>query len=1319
MNLFESGGKYSFFVKESSDGHKPFSIVEHDNETYYYPKFLFSNSDVELIIKKIDKVNNKIFFETEITQYVDDELISTKLVSINNNNPINGELTLNYKSHKILVKCPKWMSSENFSFPEDILLKVVGSRLKKILILYFAGDLDHFKFNKDSSYDLKFLKNIEISRYGYDGVLKKTNLLRVEDTRDKIIYDAKQNFASTNLIEGNLYSFRYLGLDRNYKPLFVQDNKSIFLKPEKILKKIHLDFINEEHLVNNKLRVDLFLQIKNTDNFWILSMSRYLTEVIQSYIQRVRYSEARLAVNIYNLVSGYIISKDFFSRIPKTIARSTKPYFEEDILKVKSAEDFLNFQEKFEFEKLFKKEISFTLKHQISILRTLFKLKIIDRENIGLLNQIYINLKNDRDNEDIVKVVDENIDDYFQDYIFPIKDEFSKKYFLKFNDRNEWLENNQVETIFSIAKFLKENSSTSINYFHYLNYILLESLIKFKNENQGLISFKTFIKDLQNFNSNFELKKHPTINKNVITIYNRPIEISTLNSYLIYDDKFILISSPHCYLINYMIEEFGFVNLKISSSIKDCIYNTILDLSSNQKIFDNSCPFFINKAIIKTLNNKGARHFATYGIDINSEDDILIYDSVLFDDKKYGLAKSTSSFRLGQVVNLKESVNSRLNELQKLKPDYDSKYNFINQNEKFEIIIWEKIYKKHKGSCSTCNEYEIDFKGNHSWCNNCNSIYIDCVKAYIPKLDKFVYFNEDCFENENLNFYDELKTGDRFLFLFLSEFTFRVKHESLTSKYNQPKIIDINFQKVKSINFYGNFHESSNEYSIYKYRKNILYSFFTIINDIISSNLNINDRHNLINLNILIGGLLRSPKSYLLRFLNNYDELIKSIDNNIDISEKVKMVREKIDDRFVQTSEIFPQIKQLFKSVEIVGQIENEEYSKQFQLLNSTKGFNNKLIKSVLINNLISSEDKNSKVLKHVRKNIVDLMQRERNEISFNIGNISTTKISQEVELLQDIKNRISTEGQNLEFKETLFVPVLNNSERKRIIHLEKEIERKPNKEEENRKIISEIKKEVKKQIGNKAMKEELAYSTIKNICAFLNSNDGILILGVRDDNTLVGIEEDIKLCGGDFDNFLQEFENYWKNFVQDSSYFRPYVEIKKVTYESLDFCFMKVKYPQDIKDPCFIKKGNKDDIEKCYLKESSTTNIISGRTLRNWKRKTTPQTNQPTYVYLMVDKYGIHKIGMAKNVEKRQGTLMSQDKGIEIVNSFIFPNRAIAGRLEKYLHLKYDKHRTETGGEWFNIDDNQIKEIETLLKSQMEIHPTEKKGINNLTLDL
>ena len=89
-----------------------------------------------------------------------------------------------------------------------------------------------------------------------------------------------------------------------------------------------------------------------------------------------------------------------------------------------------------------------------------------------------------------------------------------------------------------------------------------------------------------------------------------------------------------------MIEEFGSVNLKISSIIKDCIYNTLFDLSSNLKLFINPGLYFINKAIIKTINNRGALHFASYGFDINPEDDILIYDSVLFDDKKIWISQT-------------------------------------------------------------------------------------------------------------------------------------------------------------------------------------------------------------------------------------------------------------------------------------------------------------------------------------------------------------------------------------------------------------------------------------------------------------------------------------------------------------------------------------------------------------------------------------------------------------------------------------------------------------------------------------------------------
>jgi len=1316
MDKFESGKKYNFKVKESVNGHKAYSIVEHDNKTYYYPKFLYGYSDVELIIQKVDQITGKVYFETDITKYLEDDIISTKLVSLNNENPINGELILNYKSHKVNVRFPKWMTSEKFSFSENILLKAVGLNLKKTLILYFPGELNHFKFKKESSYDLKFKGFRELTRTGFSGVVQKTTLLIVEDIDDGMIYDAKENFANTNLVEGDLYTFRYIGLDKNYKPNFIQDDKSIFLNPRKILEKKHLDFIEEEHLVNNKLRIDLLSQIDNSDNFWLLTMSRYLSEVVQSYIQRNRYLEARLATNIYKRVSGYIKSKNFFKKIPKTIANKTKPHFEEDLIKVKSAEDFLNFQENFEFEKLFKKEISFTLDHQISILKTLFNLKIIDRENILLLKKIFINLKEDRDIEEISKVVDQNLHDYFQNYILPIKDEFSRKYFQKFNDRNEWVEKNQVETVLEIAEFLKQNSTSPISHYYYSNYNLLESLIRFKEENNGIGSFKFYIKNLLSYNFNFISKKPPIIDKKSIIIYDRPIEIDTKFAYLIYEDKFIWISSFYCHTINFLIKEFGSVNLTISSIFKDCIYNTEFDLNLNLESFDILESYYLDhKAIIKTKSKH--YYFATYGFKIDSEQNFLLSDSILYDDNKYQLPKSWNLYsRIGQIINLSENINLETAEVQRnqiLKPDNKNRYNFSSHGEKFEVIILEKFYKNQGGACISCKDYELSYNGNHTKCSNCNSIYFDCIKVYIPKLEKFVYLNEDSFEDENSNFYNKLKPGDKFLFLFLSEFIYRLKHKSLD------ELIEINFQKVKSITFNGNVKNSSNEYSIYKNRLSILHSLFTFINDIITSNLSSNDRHNLINLNILIGFPLKSPKSYLLQFLNNYDELIQSIKNSTDIVEKVKMVKERIDDKYVQTSEIFPQIKQLFESVEIVSQINNEEYTKQFQLLNSTKGFNNKLIKSVLINNLIASEDKNSPVLNHVTKGIIDLMQRERDEISFNIGRGTKTEISKEIRLLTDIRNNVSSEGQNLEFKETLFVPVLNNAERNRIRHLEREIENKPNKQEENLKTISEIKKEVKKKLGNKTVKSELAYSAIKNICAFLNSNEGVVIIGVRDDNTLVGIEDDINLCGGDFDGFLQDFENYWKKFVQDSSYFRPYVKINKITFEGLDFCFMDVTYPYDIKDPCFIKEGNKDNSEKCYLKESSTTNSISGRNLLRWKRKTIPQTNQPTYVYVMIDKYENYKIGISKNVNQRQGTLMSQERSIKLLKSFIFPNRNTALRLENHLHAKYDKYRTETGGEWFNIDENHVNEIELFLNEQMSIFPTDKKIVNNLTLDI
>lgn len=1306
MNTFEIGKKYTFKVLENRSGLKPFSIVEYENETYYYPGFLFVESDVELIVQKIDHNDNKIYFETDITRYIEDEIISTKLVSVNDENPVQGELILNYKSRKININCPKWMLSEKFVLPEDILLKTVG-RFNNRLTLIFIDDIEHYKYVKENTYDFKYLRSREISTKTRSGEIKKTQLILIEDLEDGLIYDAKQNFASTEIIKDKTYSFRYLGLDNKYKPLLVQDEKSVFLNPKKILNEKHLNFINQEHLVNNKLKIELRSQIDNSDNFWLLTMCRYLSEVTQSYIVRNRFLEARESAYAYQRVSGYIISKDFFNSIPKSIAIKTEKYFNKDLKKVDSALDFLNFQEKFEYENLFKDEISFTLDHQMNILNTLFNLDIINRENIILLKTIFINLKEHKTSEEITLVIDKNINRYFKDFIHELKYDFSKKYFLKSEDRSDWLENNQTETVFQIGKFMIENTNNVVSYYQKLDLLQLDLIINFNKGNSNFIHVKSFFKGLSI--NEFDKTKDILTDKTSIIIYERPIELDQKNAFLIHNDKFIWITSFHSYLMNYFIEQFSSVNLSIVSNYNDTIYDTRFDLKYNLMINQIDDKHFLeDKAIVKAKG--GHFNFATYGFDQSSIENNGTIDSIFYEDRisRY-LGAKKNSLRIGNIVVLDSENNNHTDKSIKLHPDYKNRYNFDSHGEVFDVIIKEKYFKR-SNECLSCGEHDFTYNRGFNSCVKCNALYIDCLKAFIPKLNKYIFLNKNSFETTD--HYKKANIGDKFSFLFIEEY-----EESFGHLENKEPT-RISFQKVRIDKFHHNLNSFGNEYSIYWNRLGIVYAIFTLINDLLTGELKYDDRQKLNNINISIGIPLKSPKSYLLQFLSNYDELIRSIRNNSDLSESIKMVKDKIDDRYVQTSEFFPQIKQLFESVEIVSHLDKDDYAKQFQLLNSAKGFNSKLIKSVIINNLIKSEDESSRILNHVNKGIIDLMLRERDEISFNIGKGSTNEVSKEIDLLKDIKNKISTEGQNLEFKETLFVPVLNNSERKRINHLEHQIEKNSTKKEEYLETISEIKKEVKKKIGNKTIKAELAYSAMKNICALLNSNDGKVIIGIRDDNTLVGIEEDIKLCGGDFDGFLQDFENYWKNFVSDSSHFRPYFEIIKITYDSMDFCFINVTYPYDILDPCFMKK-DKDSKEICYLKESSTTNQITGKTLRGWKRKKRPQTMEPTYVYLMIDKYENHKIGITKNLKKRQGTLMSQEKSIKLVKSFLFPNRDTALRLENHLHREYDKFRTETGGEWFNIDDSHIDEIEQFLSSQMAIFNVSKNQPQNLTLDI
>ena len=97
-------------------------------------------------------------------------------------------------------------------------------------------------------------------------------------------------------------------------------------------------------------------------------------------------------------------------------------------------------------------------------------------------------------------------------------------------------------------------------------------------------------------------------------------------------------------------------------------------------------------------------------------------------------------------------------------------------------------------------------------------------------------------------------------------------------------------------------------------------------------------------------------------------------------------------------------------------------------------------------------------------------------------------------------------------------------------------------------------------------------------------------------------------------------------------------------------------------------------------------------------KVEETISTNEPCYVYLMVDTTnGYHKIGISNHPEYREGTLQSEKPTIELLCAKQFPSRTIAKAIESALHKTYeDKHLR---GEWFQLDAKDIIDLMATLK--------------------
>lgn len=108
----------------------------------------------------------------------------------------------------------------------------------------------------------------------------------------------------------------------------------------------------------------------------------------------------------------------------------------------------------------------------------------------------------------------------------------------------------------------------------------------------------------------------------------------------------------------------------------------------------------------------------------------------------------------------------------------------------------------------------------------------------------------------------------------------------------------------------------------------------------------------------------------------------------------------------------------------------------------------------------------------------------------------------------------------------------------------------------------------------------------MRAIDSFLNSEGGILIIGIADDKTIIGLMGDYSILPGDRKNF-DGFENKVRNLIR-TKYFRNFlvgelIRLKSRQRSLKDICLIEIKksdipifvFDEDKKQHFFVRQGN------------------------------------------------------------------------------------------------------------------------------------------------
>lgn len=1284
--IYIEGEKYYFKVIKSD---KKISVVSDGENEYIYPGELLYDSTVGLSVSKV--LGEKLYFDTNPFKTLDEKIIPCELLSIGETENF-GLAKINYNNFIFYVSFPKWITHSNLLKEKNsVLIKHFTLPNGKIrLSLKFKETISHYKYEYSVDYNFKV---ISINQ----------DLLILKDPEDNLTYKAYNHYSNIELKEGDDIKLNFGGLDKWLNPnLFLKESN--FVNPNKILNRNDAEYLIKDKSFDYETQNQLKNQIKLKDSFWIITAIKFFPEFIKYSMNKGDLEEAVRSISLFKKLSGFIDNRGFFRSIPNSTSDSVEPYYIENREYINNLFKLIEFQKDNDLEDLFKSDLNLSIDNQLEILNASFLNKIINNDSLNIVESIVENIElSISSNEKKFYLINKVGSLFLQMICKPILQRSNEIYFSNSSSKKEWLLKERINTIVLTCEIFL-NYRDCFRPYKILNFELIKVIknISFGNnltsdEKIGLIQ--------SGLEQTLNLEEEPPkiINTDTYRFENKIIILSsTLGIYITKDCIFLLIG-PNLHLFNFYISQKNNIDCKVESNFNNKLILLKVVFSEEISVENDLIDDDIINVIFKGDYHTNDQLFVTH----NFKDQIAVDGLLRTVPHNF---KTKQRYKVGDMFKAKVSISSHngkvflfeKNERYLISPDQ------INKNYEATVV---KIKNAEKlNSCPGCRKtLDVQKSKIIKYCVGCRKALFEYVELYLKEIDKTIYINrysiKKSFGSEKISslsvgqVYDiHLKNSQAYTYVYPWDETKRIRNEYY---------YDIEIGKLRGLDFNFDYHSSftCNQIGYFLYMGLVELS---VSNESIEKNDSEAIEKSILNLS----RKYKSPKSYLVFALNRYKKIVSPLLDKLEITKDFVESKIKFIEDFTNTVKYFQEFESVIETLNVIENLSLKNYSFLISIIEKESNESTKkLAKLILIRCLIENEGESKGFIKSIDSQIKGIIKNNITELSFGSTFVSEVEEDENLKIIKDIEAKEITESSEIEFKETLFCPVLNKGQLDIIKNLSSKIIEEPEKEDKYRKKINEITKSIDDKIYSKSIHKKLAYSTIKNICAMLNSNSGKVIIGIRDDGELIGLKNDYNITS-DFDEFQQKFESYWKNLVVDNQVFRPYININKVSYKNMDFVVFDVVYPEQIDDPCYVLDPDNNN-EICLVKNSSTTDKLDIRSIRKWKRKRGTMESIPTYIYLMKDTNNKIKIGISKNPEKRRGTLMAQDSGTELIKKYLFPDRKVAYYHEKHLHKIYLKYNTNNGkGEWFNLDDRLLSEVKEYLD---KISSNKRKADYNL----